>query len=140
MAIASYGATGLELGVRNLSAMVANMYKGDELAQRQFRELAHRYADEIATLASFYSPYDTGFMSEHVVKRFTPSGLGFEVGWAAADFYNAGLAFYPFFQEFGTRYMAAQPSLGPAYEQVRPEYVTAVGEALTDALIRSFGG
>jgi HK97 gp10 family phage protein len=139
-AAGSYNALHFELGFRNLDAIVANFYKADAVAQEEFRNLAARYADEVAQLASFYSPYDTGFMSEHVHVRFTPSGLGFEVGWEAADFFEAGLAFYPFFQEFGTYKMQAQPSLGPAYREITPDYERAVSEAATAALARAMGG
>lgn len=133
----AYTAQGLELGVRNLDAIVANFYAADELAQAGFRAETRETAEELAALTSLYAPYDTGFMSEHVVIRYTPSGLGFEVGWDAADFFDAGLAFYPFFQEFGTYKMAAQPSLGPAWEEVYPDHIERIGNVARDALNRT---
>lgn len=129
-----------ELGVRNLDALVANLYKVDGVMQDAFREAAEEAAHDTAALTSMLAPVDTGFMSEHVAVHFTPSGLGFEVGWDAADFFEAGLAFYPYYQEFGTQVMPAQPSLGPAWDEVRPAYEANLSRLATRALDRVMTG
>jgi HK97 gp10 family phage protein len=129
-----------ELGIRNLDGLIANLYKIDPFMQDAFREAAVEAANDTAALTSMLAPVDTGFMSEHVAQHFTPSGFGFEVGWDAADFFEAGLAFYPFYQEFGTRKMSPQPSLGPAWDEIRPQYEATVSRLATQALARAMAG
>lgn len=136
MATDSYAALHFELGIRNLDGLVANLYRADEAMQDAFREAASEAAYDTSALTSMLAPVDKGFMSEHVAVHFTPSGLGFEVGWDAADFFEAGLDFYPYFQEFGTMLHPAQPSLGPAWDEVRPEYEANVSRLATLALER----
>lgn len=135
-----YTAKEFELGFRNLDALVANFYAGDAAVQEAMRDVVAEAANDIGALAAMLAPVDTGFMSDHVKERFTPSGLGFEVGWDAADFFEAGHAFYPFFQEFGTRFMPAQPSLGPAYDAIIPGFQERISEVATAALARTFAG
>lgn len=138
--MAKYDARFMELGIRNLAGLVANFYAADALVQPAIRAAVQRGAEETAALASFLAPYDTGFMSEHVRIDYTASGLGFEVGWHAEDFFEAGLAFYPYFQEFGTSKMHAQPCLGPAWDDVRPRFRDDVGAAVQDAMARAMSG
>lgn len=134
----SYNSREYELGVRNLDALVANFYKADAQAQIEFRAAVQEAGHETRDLTEFLAPKDTWFMSEHVHVHFTPSGLGFDVGWNASDFIEADLAFYPVFQEFGTKHMAAQPSLGPAYEQMRPNFEKNIAQSCSRALARTF--
>lgn len=128
-----------ELSYTNLDALVANFYAADEEIQQEFRDLVEATAYDLQDLTRFLAPKLTHYMSEHVHVRFTASKLGFEVGWDAADFFEAGFAFYPFFQEYGTRYLAAQPSLGPAYRQIIPGFKLRAGQVASRALKRSFG-
>lgn len=71
--------------------------------------------------AAELSPFDTGFMSSHV--EYTPESdlLAFTVGWHESDFEAAGFEPYYFYQEFGTKRMNAQPSLGPTAHQGLPD-------------------
>lgn len=140
MRASRYTALGFELGIRNLDALVANFYKADPVAQAAFREVVAETANDMGALTAMLAPVDKGFMSDHVKERITPSGLGFEVGWDAADFFEAGLAFYPFFQELGTRFHPAQPSLGPAYEELMPAFRERIATACRDAMARTIGG
>lgn len=124
----------LELSVRNASAMVANFHAADAQLQEDIRDLVEEYGEATRELTSFLSPYRTGHMSESVRTVYSPSGLAFETGWDADDFIGEGLAFYPYFQEFGTRFMAAQPSLGPAYEEMRPQFERALRERVQQSI------
>lgn len=116
----------LELSVRNTSAVISNFYRFDAEARDQVRALVARQGESLRSLTAQLAPVDTGYMRDHVRARFTAAGLGFEVGWDASDFLGTGRAFYPFFQEYGTRYMAAQPSLGPAWRAVEPRFLNAL--------------
>lgn len=129
-----------ELGIQNLNGLVANFYAADAVAQDDMRTVVAETANDVGALTAMLSPVDRGFMSDHVREIISASGLGFEVGWDAADFFEAGLAFYPFFQEFGTRYMPAQPSLGPAWDTIRPQFQERIGDVCRDALARTIGG
>lgn len=67
------------------------------------------------------SPFDTGFMASHVIYTPEPDRLRFTVGWHRSDFEAEGFEFYPYFQEFGTSRMRAQPSLTPVAHQGLPD-------------------
>lgn len=115
-----YGGLQLELAVRDTSGVAANFHAADGEITRDMQGVIDRGADLIVAVTRQLVPVRTGFMREHVTKRKSAGGLAFEVGWSATDFINAGLAFYPVFVEFGTRNMAARPSLGRAYRYAVP--------------------
>lgn len=117
----------------------------DQLAQRFARTeqdkaaLMDRYGMWLMELTSELSPFDTGFMSSHVT--YTPLDTGwydFEVGWYDKDFRMAGHVFYPVYQEFGTMFHPAQPSLGPAWRALSPhlerDAATTILHSMTDPL------
>lgn len=115
-----------ELSVRNSAAVIANLYRFDTEAKDQIRALVQRQAESLRRLTQQFAPVDTGYMRDHVLARYGPEGFSFEVGWDATDFIGEGKAFYPFFQEFGTARMPAQPSLGPAWREVEPRFMNAL--------------
>lgn len=133
---AAYGALHFELGVRALQGLAANFHKADQEAQREIKAAVRQSAEDTLALAIMLCPKRTGFMSENIKVRYTASELAFEVGWEAADFYEAGFAFYPFFVEFGTRFMSAQPSLGPAWEHERSAFEQNVAQAIRSSIAR----
>lgn len=126
----------LELSFRNTAAVIANIYATDEATQEAVVAMVHEAGQYCKDLAYFYSPVDTGFMREHLRVIYGPRGYSFEVGWAAEDFIAAGLAFYPVFQEFGTRFMAAQPSLTPAYQDTATWFLPALSAEISAAAAR----
>jgi HK97 gp10 family phage protein len=130
----AYDGIQFELSTRDITALVANFHKADLWLQEELKQLARATAEQLADLTARLAPVDTGFMRDHVRTYFTPSGFGFEVGWSADDFLSAGLAFYPWFQEFGTRNMMAQPSLGPASETILPLYRDEVSELVNESI------
>lgn len=133
---AELNAIRLELGVRSLTAMAANFAKSDAQLQDEARELVRETAADIRTLAEMLAPKRTGFMADHLKEFFTPSGLGFEVGWDASDFISAGFAFYPVFQELGTRVMDAQPSIGPAAADRLPVFQERMADLIRASITR----
>lgn len=68
-------------------------------------------------------PVDTGRLRASIRPRFWKEGL-------AADVFTD--VHYAVHQEFGTRHMAAQPFLFPAWEAEQPNYQAALRAALQD--------
>lgn len=126
-----------ELGVRDARAMVANFRSADAILQREVRASVTASADRTVRIMRRICPVDTGFMRAHIAKHVSASRLVFEVGWDASDFFGAGLAFYPFFVEYGTRFMRAQPTLRPAYAQAAPLFEADLRAALARAVERA---
>lgn len=83
-------------------------------------------------LASDLSPYDTGFMSSNVTYTPIEPGEHWTVGWHRRDFDAAELPFYPPYQEFGTIFHPAQPSLGPAGREMFPLLGQDMGQMMRD--------
>jgi hypothetical protein len=125
---------------RSVDALIANFFDLDQAVEDGLRRLAEVYAEKIQTQTEmtapfgkeFDPPWHPGYMRSHVHKRFSPSGLAFEVGWDEADTEAIGENFYFKFQELtgwtddkGV-YHPPRPSLQPAYEFWRPEYQAAV--------------
>lgn len=129
-----------ELGVRGEQALVANFHGTEAAIVDGFRASAQTAAELVVAVTRQLCAYDTGFMRDHVRIWYSRSGLVFEVGWDATDFFNEGLAFYPWFVEFGTRTMDAQPALLPAYEYVTPLYLADLAENVARAVARRAGG
>lgn len=126
----------LDLSVRNTQATAANFRAMDATLQEEVVHLVAESGQLTKELTQFFCPVRTGFMRAHVRVWFGERGYSFEVGWDAADFLEAGLAFYPIFVEFGTRFAAAQPSLFPAYFEVQPGFVADLTEAIRRSAAR----
>jgi len=131
-----YNALHFELGIRNLDALAVNFHHVDDVLQNEARQVVADTAADTVSLAFLLCPKRTQFMADHIKAWFTASGLGFEVGWDATDFIEAGFAFYPYFVEFGTRFMSAQPSLGPAWDQLQQQFRERMSCALGAAVQR----
>jgi len=126
----------LELSVRNTSGLVANFYAAERDIVAGMTRAAKSAAELLQLVVQQTCAVDTGFMRDHVRIWYSKSGLAFEVGWDAADFFGAGFAFYPWFVEYGTRFMAAQPALMPAYNYVVPIYLADVRDLTRIAVER----
>lgn len=70
--------------------------------------------------AKVLAPVDTGFLRGSITGNWEVSGTH------VTGHVQAG-ASYARFVENGTRYMAPQPFMGPAFEKVVPKYLTAMG-------------
>jgi HK97 gp10 family phage protein len=132
VAAGSVASVRLSLSFKNAAAVAANFKHYDEGSHKVIRELVREAGQYCHDLTVFLCPVDTGFMRDHVRVLYGKEGYSFEVGWLEEDFLAAGLAFYPIFVEFGTRFMAAQPSLVPAYQDTKEWFVPALGDALRD--------
>jgi HK97 gp10 family phage protein len=131
-----YNGITFELGVRETSGLAANFYAADREVTRAMKRVMRDGAELVRDVTQALAPIDTGFMQENVEMKISRGGLAFEVGWDAAKFFAIGEAFYPFFQEFGTVKMRAQPSLGPAYRYAEPIIRADTRAVITAAIER----
>lgn len=118
------------LSVRNTQATIANFRAFDRHLQTEVRGVVRETGAFCKDLVKFFCPVRTGFMRSQVRVAYGDAGYSWEVGWREDDFTRRGLAFYPLFQEFGTRFMAAQPSLFPAYAEVKPQFIRDITAAV----------
>jgi HK97 gp10 family phage protein len=95
-------------------------------------------AEEIAAAARSRAPVGNPSTDPHSgrlrdsieVEQYNEPGA---VGWrVVATAESPTGAPYPFFVEFGTRHMAAQPFLYPAFDERVADTIKAVGEVLED--------
>lgn len=127
----------MHLSEKSTAAVIVQLRQYDARVRREAKRVTKEYAEATRDLTYFLAPKDTWFMAEHVKILYAYNGLAFEVGWDAADFEEAGHhAFYPWFQEFGTSKMRAQPSLGPAWNDLYPQYIDALGDVMLAAAER----
>jgi HK97 gp10 family phage protein len=137
----------LDLSVKNLAGVARNLRAFDAICVAAIQDAVLSAGESTRELAYALCPVDTGYMRDHLKTVYSPDGLTFEVGWDAADFEAANFAdetstgsFYPIYQEFGTRFMAAQPSLTPAYRETVPHFRADVGDALRASIARFGSG
>ena len=136
MDIGDYNGVHFELGIRETGGLAANFHAADAAITAAMQAHVLQTADAFDAVWEALTPVDTYYMVEHRRILMLPSGLGFEAGWDASDFLGMGLAFYPWFQEFGTYKMSAQPSLGPAFEEIAPQFQSGMSEILSAAIAR----
>lgn len=129
----------LTLSTRNARAVVANFHAADARAQRAIKRVVKRYGVALHERARELCPVDTGFMRSQLRLRFSEGGYVYEVGWDEADFADAGQPPYFLFQEFGTRFQPAQPSLFPARDEITPLFRRDLGAELRQAIARRGG-
>lgn len=77
--------------------------------------------------------HEGGFLRDHVSAQVSDDGFAGTVGWLPGPFLEAGDPPYYMFQELGTRFAPAQPSLGPAFDEVAPQFRAEVEQAVADA-------
>lgn len=124
----------LTFAVKNRSAVVANLRAADARLQAAVRREVKTSGEFTKELTQFLSPVRTGFMRDHVRTEYSADGLVYETGWDAEDFPKA---LYPVFVELGTRFMAAQPSLGPAHAYASEIFKRNLAAALKRAASRA---
>jgi HK97 gp10 family phage protein len=90
--------------------------------------VVRKSAFDIEALAKAAAPVRTGHLKNSI--QATPRNIGGAAG--STNLYwevNVG-ADYGIYVEYGTRYMGAQPYLGPAVERVAPTYRRAMAHIL----------
>lgn len=128
--------TRMTVSTGNLRGLVANLFAADARAQKAVRSTVATYGNKQYRLSRELAPVDTGFLRASIRLRFSDDGLAYEVGVREKDYTDAGLPFYALYQEFGTRFMAAQPFIFPARDQIAPEFKRALGANVRGAIRR----
>lgn len=123
----------MQLSIRNVSAVIANLKAADVRIQRAVQKRVRRVGEDVHAVAYSLCPVDTGFMQDHLALEFTPKGFGFSVGWKEEEFSAAGLPFYPPYVVFGTDKQAPQDPLTPAYNQHIPPFQASLGAIIREA-------
>lgn len=129
--------------VRDADGLKVNLARAFTSAKKAIKVSVADAADRITQRTIDLCPKDTFYMSEHVRTTFSESGYVFTVGWDARDFIGTTdekghlRAFYPFFVEFGTRHMRAQPSLSIAYAEEKPRFARGLAAAMKNAYSRA---
>lgn len=114
----------LSFGFRDVKGIVANLHASDVRMQKETRRAVKDAGDFMHDLAFFLAPVDTEWMRDHIKTLFSDDGLVVEVGYRDEDFvgrkgYDGRIieTNYGPLVEDGTRKMAAQPHLRPAFEE-----------------------
>jgi hypothetical protein len=102
-------------------------------------------------------PVKSGYMRDTLRRESDEDGLGYAVGWSAADYPSGGkrytyatssailasakppvvpAGFYPGFVVLGTRFKAGRDPITPALEAERPVFFRALQFAISGALTR----
>lgn len=126
-----------EVSVSGIDGIVANLYSGKILVRSAVVTTNAKYGRAIRELAKSLCPVDTARMRSSIVDEYSPQGLTFVVKFDKSVFDNDGVSYYPVFVEFGTKKSGAQPSLGPAYENLSPVWKEELGRNIRDALRRT---
>lgn len=129
-----------QVKLSNVDGLIANIVARNEKAKRLILAAIGSSAARLHQRTVDLCPKDTFYMSEHVRSDFSAHGYTFETGWDARDFlgttdiHGRPRAFYPFFVEFGTRHMVAQPSLTIAFQEEIPKYQASLARAMAEAM------
>lgn len=107
----------LTLSTKSVRAVVANFYAADRRIQAAARRVVKRNGEELDRKVYEATPVRTGYMQAMLQLRFTPKGLGYEVGWDSENFEGAGLPFYPVYVLFGTRFQPANDFFFPLRDE-----------------------
>ncbi len=76
--------------------------------------------------------FDTGHMYDVIQVRYSPEGLGFQVGWWPEDFTSHGLELYYIYVVLGTSKVGGRDPLTPAHDEMRDW----IREQIKDAIAR----
>lgn len=126
----------VRFNMTGLEGLEAEITRRLMTTEERARASVEDYAEHVRSLTYQLSPVDTGFMREHVRGEVEEAGsvFAFETGWHADDFRSEGFAPYYIFQEFGTVFHAPQPSLTPAWLELRPSFIEDAREIVNDAM------
>jgi HK97 gp10 family phage protein len=125
--------------VGNLAKLAATLTQADVTSQRIIRQTTYAYGKRHLRLARKLCPvgkeayrrgeheHIPGFLRSQLKLFIEQDGLVSRVGWKDADFREKGEPPYFRFTERGTKKMKARPCVTPARDQIRPEFVRALG-------------
>ncbi len=113
----------VSLDVTGVQEVEAALLKFDEAMQRRIHEQLIQWCDLVKAAAQANAPVKTGYLQSHIYAKMVDF-WAMEIG---VD------AFYGYFIEWGTRYMAAQPFLYPALQMYLPTLEGVLIEAINQA-------
>ena len=95
-------------GIEKLSAAISNAHPK---AVEQAIKVTQNAGEEGRNIAKRFAPVDTGFLKDHIVTKHSSmeSIIDSQAGYSG-------------FLEYGTRYMSAQPYMGPMMKYIEPKY------------------
>jgi hypothetical protein len=123
--------------VRNIPGVEAGIRATSRRQRAACRAVTVRGLERVLATAQDLCPRDTSYMALHMRAELTREGLGFVVGWHAADFVGktntaTGRVItspYFLFVVFGTRHMAGRDPISPALRQERPNLLRGYARA-----------
>lgn len=125
------------LKVHGQRAVIANIYRTYDDIVQEMRDATERTARRTHKLAYQLSPVDTGRMRESLRYDLSPDKLAFDVYFDPLPFLVDGVPYYPPFQEFGTKFHDAQPSLIPAFRAYDSVYKTDIRKSVRKGIARN---
>lgn len=121
---------GMAISVRNVEGTKAFLRQYGERAKARAKVVVENSAERSYQTSYALAPKLTGFMANHLLKEFTPSGFGYRLGFRESDFTAAGKELYPRFVIWGTRFMAGRDFLFAPFEAEKPRFRAELKEAL----------
>jgi hypothetical protein len=123
------------LVTRNTDGVIANLRQYGGRVRQRVVQANVATLEEAYNIAQSLCAYDEQQLDDfHMIEvmraELSPEGLAWMLGFFAEDFRAAGQPFYAPYVEYGTTRQAAQPSIGPATEQVAPRHRRRLREAL----------
>lgn len=126
----------LSLAVQDLTGVIRNIFAADPIAVTAMKGTTRKSGKRAYRIAQQLCPVDEGFMKDNMELVFTDEDLFWELGWEERVFTEAGLPFYPPYQEYGTDRNQAQPSITPAHFEESPRFQKEIGDDVRAALER----
>lgn len=130
----------LTLSVRSRQGLAANFRAYDAAFQVGSRRAIRENGEFCRELAQLLCPRRTNFMANHIRTEYSADGLSYRTGWREKDFAEAGFAPYFIFVVKGTRYMAAQDPLTPAFREAEAQLREDLRELRRESVRRANGG
>ena len=96
--------------IEGLDKLRSDFSKGTDIVQEEVKEAMRVSVGQVQRTAQEMSPYDTGTLRRSITPRIENSGF------TGIVFQDLNQANYGPYQEYGTRFMRAQPFMGPAFE------------------------
>jgi hypothetical protein len=124
------------LTLESLALCVQRMAAWENAAGDQLRALMREQGQRCWARLMATAPVRTGFMRDNTRLVYGDDGYAWSAGWFPEDFTGAGFAFYPFFLEYGTRYMAPRPTVGPVREELLPTFLDEIVQLLNTLDVR----
>jgi len=130
----------LKLEVRNVSAVVANLYSYDDIAQGGFRRAVKQAGQFNRDLARSNVAVRTGRTRNAIKTTYSEGGLSWRTFVDPAPFEADSEPYYPPFLEFGTEHMEADPFFFSAFIETEAILKANVADEMRKALNRAARG